>query len=157
MGVGVGMVLTQTEQLKASAAYFPLSAHVVTLGVHPGLPARKKGARISGFYNVMGLNEWFLTPNFQLQFRHGFSNRIEGNKRSTGRCGIRFSSVPNCSGKGAIHLFIKYFCHPTNIYPRPTLGWSGGTVVNVTQSTWGLWSSPEAVSSSQVIVQFHWE
>lgn len=81
MGVGVGMTLTQAEQLKASvsAAYFP------PLQVHPGLPAWKKGARISGFYNVMGLNEWFLTPNFQLQFRHGFSNRIEGNKRSTGR------------------------------------------------------------------------
>lgn len=67
------------------------------------------------------------------------------------RCGIRFSSVPNCSGKGAIHLFITYFCHPTNIYPRPTLGWSGGTVVNTTQPTWGLWASPEAVSNSQVI------
>lgn len=62
-------------QLPAS----PSSAHVVTLPMHPGLPARKKGAGISGFYDVMGLNEWFLTPNFQLQFRHGFSNRIEGN------------------------------------------------------------------------------
>ena len=124
--------------------------------MHPGLPAQKTEARISGFYNVMGLNEWFLTPTFNYSLENVLVIELKVTRdQLEERCGIRFSSVPNSSGRGAIHLVNKYFCYPANIYPRPTLGRSWVTVVNMTLSTWGLWSSPEEINNNQVTVQFH--